>query len=73
MNKKEDKIQVGSLVKFVYGRLGASISGYGVVVDIEEPGADYYGNGNVKIVTKRYKILYENKTYWIPTTFVEPA
>ena len=54
MNKKADKIQVGSLVKFVYGRLGASISGYGIVVDIEEPGADY---GNVKIVTKRYKIL----------------
>ena len=70
MNKKADKIQVGSLVKFVYGRLGASISGYGIVADIEEPGADY---GNVKIVTKRYKILYENKTYWIPTTFVEPA
>ena len=70
MNKKADKLQVGSLVKFVYGRLGASISGYGIVVDIEEPGADY---GNVKIVTRRFKILYENRTYWIPTTFVEPA
>ena len=70
MNKKADKLQVGSLVKFVYGRLGASISGYGIVADIEEPGADY---GNVKIVSRRFKILYENRTYWIPATFVEPA
>ena len=70
MNKKADKLQVGSLVKFVYGRLGASISGYGIVADIEEPGADY---GNVKIVSRRFKILYENRTYWIPASFVEPA
>ena len=41
MNKKADKLQVGSLVKFVYGRLGASISGYGIVADIEELGADW--------------------------------
>ena len=63
-------IKVGDLVKFVYGRLGASISGYGLVADIEEPGKDY---GNVKIVTRRYKILYENKVYWIPATFFEEA
>ncbi len=68
--KITDKIQVGDLVKFVYGRLGASISGYGLVADIEEPGADY---GNVKIVARRFKILYENNVYWIPATFVEPA
>ena len=63
-------IKVGDLVKFVYGRLGASISGYGLVADIEEPGKDY---GNVRVVTRRYKILYENRVYWIPATFVEEA
>ncbi len=62
-------MKIGDLVKFAYGRLGASISGYGLVVDITEP-ADY---GNVKIVTRRYKILHNENTYWIPATFVEPA
>jgi hypothetical protein len=68
VHEMKKNIEVGDLVKFVYGRLGASISGYGLVADIEEPGADY---GNVKIVTRRYKILHENRTYWIPATFIE--
>jgi hypothetical protein len=51
-------IKKGCLVNFSYGRVGASISGIGLIVD--------------SINEDMYKLLYKGKEYWVHEQFINP-
>jgi hypothetical protein len=61
MVKRVQLFKVGDLVEFIYGRLGASVNKYGIVVE------------RMSGMTRddMYKIRAGAKDYWIPRTRIE--